>query len=289
MLLVFGHSRPSFFLLGCALGIAGDSANNVLWRLLHGEMPDGFNPKIWWVHVGMNDLGRQQCSEEVVVLGVLRIVEEILNKRPKARVVINSLLPMADLRGGSVVTEQDYKDAFNSYGGKRTTTTVKYVRKKIDGKDQIIPASQEKGNNPGHKHRRIRNHRQLLEEALEAYSAKANDNGELIELLQRDLENAEIFNEYEGITPEADIPNGVNRRLEEELPKQVRKDKYNPTMNQEQHTKKKYNFFRNRRMPLWTSIYAINKQVRRRKGRRRVRFLPLTKLPPLQLQALQVL
>jgi hypothetical protein len=249
---------------GCALGIAGDSANNVLWRLLHGEMPDGFNPKIWWVHVGMNDLGRQQCSEEVVVIGVLRIVEEILNKRPKARVVINSLLPMADLRGGTVVTEQEYKDAFNTYKGKRktpSTATAKYVRKQIDGRDQIVPISSKKKDNDGSKRRRDRNHRQLLEEALKAYSAKPNENSELIELLQNDLKNVEMFDEDED-EEIMRIPNAMNRRLDEELSKKVRKDKYNPTMNQEQHKKRKYNFFRNRRMPLWTSIYAINKQVK---------------------------
>ena len=43
---------------GITLGIAGDTSPNVLWRLLHGEMPDNFNPKIWWLILGMNDLAR---------------------------------------------------------------------------------------------------------------------------------------------------------------------------------------------------------------------------------------
>lgn len=45
-------------------------------------------------------MGRTRCSEEVVILGVLRVVEEILNKKPNANIVINSLLPMAEFRGG---------------------------------------------------------------------------------------------------------------------------------------------------------------------------------------------
>jgi hypothetical protein len=57
---------------------------------MHGEMPEEFNPSIWWINLGMNDLGRMQCSEEVVVMGILRVVEEILTKKPSAKIVINS-------------------------------------------------------------------------------------------------------------------------------------------------------------------------------------------------------
>mmetsp|Transcript_12256 Transcript_12256/g.19338 ORF Transcript_12256/g.19338 Transcript_12256/m.19338 type:complete len:471 (+) Transcript_12256:163-1575(+) len=95
---------------GVALGVAGDTSPSILWRLMNGEMPATFDPKIWWIEVGMNDLGRAQCSEEVVVLGVLRVVEELL-KKPNAKIVINSLFPMADLRGGLVVGKKDFDDA----------------------------------------------------------------------------------------------------------------------------------------------------------------------------------
>jgi len=95
-----------------ALGIAGDTSPSVLWRLLNGEMPSEFNPKIWWLELGMNDLGRTRCSEEVVILGVLRVVEEILNKKPNANIVINSLLPMAEFRGGFEPKKWEFKDSF---------------------------------------------------------------------------------------------------------------------------------------------------------------------------------
>jgi hypothetical protein len=48
---------------GLALGIAGDTAPNVLYRLMHGEMPDYFRPKVWWISLGMNDLGRMKVRE----------------------------------------------------------------------------------------------------------------------------------------------------------------------------------------------------------------------------------
>jgi hypothetical protein len=75
-------------------------------------MPSSFNPKIWWLEVGMNDIGRTECSEEVVILGVLRIVEEILYKKPDAQIVVNSLLPMAESRGGLEPNKLDFKDSF---------------------------------------------------------------------------------------------------------------------------------------------------------------------------------
>lgn len=85
---------------GLALGIAGDTAPNLLWRIMHGEMPDDLNPRIWWITIGTNDLGATQCSEEVTLLGILRVVEEILNRKPDAQIVINSILPMSQEKSG---------------------------------------------------------------------------------------------------------------------------------------------------------------------------------------------
>lgn len=53
-----------------------------------------------------------QCSEEVVVLGILRVVEEILEQRPNAKIVINSIFPMTSLRGGLYPVISDYEDSF---------------------------------------------------------------------------------------------------------------------------------------------------------------------------------
>ncbi|KAL7530652.1 hypothetical protein ACHAXR_006461 [Thalassiosira sp. AJA248-18] len=79
---------------GIAMGISGDTAPNLLWRLMNGEMPYGFTPRVWWVGIGINDLTMKGCSEEVVLLGILRVVEEIQNAHPSDTVVINSILPV---------------------------------------------------------------------------------------------------------------------------------------------------------------------------------------------------
>ena len=67
---------------------------NLFWRLKNGEMPYGLTPRVWWVGIGINDLSLKGCSEEVTLLGILRVVEEIQTAHPKDFIVINSLLPV---------------------------------------------------------------------------------------------------------------------------------------------------------------------------------------------------
>ena len=95
----------------------------VLWRLRNGEMPSAFQPKLWWLQLGMNDLGRMQCSEEIVVLGILRVVEEIMNQRPTTKIVINSLLPMTDLRTFDV-RPTDFQETFQTNTNNRRSSDV---------------------------------------------------------------------------------------------------------------------------------------------------------------------
>ena len=82
------------------LGITGDTSPILLWRLQHGEMPDSsnFRPKVVAISIGMNDLSRELCSEEIVVIGILRIVEEVLARLPSTHVLLNGLFPLVDLR-----------------------------------------------------------------------------------------------------------------------------------------------------------------------------------------------
>lgn len=65
-----------------------------------------------------------QCSEEVVVLGILRVVEEILERRPDARVVINSIFPMTVMRGGLYPVISDIEDSFIRLGNDRSLAAI---------------------------------------------------------------------------------------------------------------------------------------------------------------------
>jgi hypothetical protein len=57
---------------GIALGLSGESSADVLWRLMHGELPDSFDPPIWWLVLGMEDVAKTGCSEEVTIMVNLR-------------------------------------------------------------------------------------------------------------------------------------------------------------------------------------------------------------------------
>jgi lysophospholipase L1-like esterase len=83
---------------GLALGIAGDRSPQLLYRLQNGEMPPSLQPWIWWVLIGTNDKGSDKCKNEDVITGNIAIVRHILEHRPRATVVINSLLPRGNDR-----------------------------------------------------------------------------------------------------------------------------------------------------------------------------------------------
>ena len=81
-----------------------------------------------------------QCSEEIVVIGILRVVEEILDKRPNARVVINSLFPMTTTRGGRYPVISDYEDSFIRLGnGRSLRRKSNLTKKKPQVKKPLVP------------------------------------------------------------------------------------------------------------------------------------------------------
>lgn len=94
---------------GLVLGIAGDKSSNLLWRIQNGELPETLTAKVFWVLIGTNDFLKattaqgervDQCSEEVVLMGIRRVVEEMRMRKPDCRIVVNGLLPRSDLGGG---------------------------------------------------------------------------------------------------------------------------------------------------------------------------------------------
>jgi hypothetical protein len=65
-------------------------------------MPRKLRSKVWWISIGANDLMKGGCSEEVVILGILRIAEEVAAHDPDSIVVIQGLLPQSTRSDGSV-------------------------------------------------------------------------------------------------------------------------------------------------------------------------------------------
>jgi lysophospholipase L1-like esterase len=84
----------------------------LLYRMQNGELALPTPPKVWWVLIGINDLLSGGCSKETILVGLLRIIQELQlpqhqssstpssantnNKKQKTWIVMNSLLPMGD-------------------------------------------------------------------------------------------------------------------------------------------------------------------------------------------------
>jgi lysophospholipase L1-like esterase len=100
-----GHGKDAKY-DGMALGISGDTSPNVLWRIQNGELPDSLNPKVIWLLIGTNDFGNSWCSPELVLIGILRVVEEIRVRKPNAIVVIHGILPRTFSHKGYVMRGQ---------------------------------------------------------------------------------------------------------------------------------------------------------------------------------------
>jgi len=93
---------------GLALGIAGDKTRNLLWRLQNGEMPQNLNPKVWWIHIGTNDFLLHKCNQDIVFIGIIRIVREIIIQKPNTIIVINGVLPTTLRKDGRLTTDSSH-------------------------------------------------------------------------------------------------------------------------------------------------------------------------------------
>ena len=80
---------------GLALGIGGDRCSQLLYRLQNGELPLELNAKVFWILIGINDIGLDHCSSQSVVGGIMKIVQYIQKQKPVSKIVINSLLPFS--------------------------------------------------------------------------------------------------------------------------------------------------------------------------------------------------
>ncbi len=246
-------------------------------------MPSNFNPRVWWLVLGLNDLGRMQCSEEVVILGILRVVEEIRSRKPDAEIVINSMLPMADFRGGDMPGMMDYKDAFRPIRGRGSslsamtagvpkityqrpdaTTTVLSKRHPIlEGKpvsvtvvgkpvEQSTPAA-----SGGDRQLKKKDENEKTDKKKEDAKAKKEEKKKEKEVEKQEKED-EKKEKLEA--KKAAI-------AQKKFIKKIKKDPVNPKLNMDITKIKardpKKLFLAKNRLPLWTSINAINKQLRK--------------------------
>lgn len=77
------------------LGVSGETTEEVLWRLLNGEL-DGIHPKVVMLMIGTNNLGHYGDEKpEWVAAGIKKILETIRAKQPKAKILLLAIFPRA--------------------------------------------------------------------------------------------------------------------------------------------------------------------------------------------------
>ena len=254
---------------------------------MHGEMPTDFNPRVWWLVLGLNDLGRMQCSEEVVILGILRVVEEIRSRKPNAEIVINSMLPMVDFRGGVMPQMIDYKDAFIPHKGlnakhslyarasgvagtaggiakvsyQRPITTTKALHNRNSGASRgkpipvVVPGKPDEQVDGGDRQLKKKDKEKAEDKKEEAKAAK-----------EAKKKEKEAVKEEKAKEKKEEAETKKEAKAERKFFKKVRKDPVNPKLKDVAKVKArdpKRLFLAKNRLPLWTSIKAINKQLQK--------------------------
>jgi len=74
------------------LGYVGDRTENVLWRLLNGEI-DNIQPKLAVLMIGTNNSNGKECSPEQIADGIKAIVSTLRTRLPATRILILSIFP----------------------------------------------------------------------------------------------------------------------------------------------------------------------------------------------------
>jgi lysophospholipase L1-like esterase len=97
------------------LGVAGETTEEVLWRLQHGEL-DGIHPKVFMIMIGTNNLGRYPDEKpEWVAAGVKKIVETVRAKHPRGKILLLAVFP-------------------------RGATESEPIRQRVAGVNKLLPA-----------------------------------------------------------------------------------------------------------------------------------------------------
>ena len=241
----------------------------------------------------MEDIARFRCSEEVVIMGILRIVEEIKNTKPDAKIIVNGLFPMMKLRTETPNAGTDFIDAERMRGPKKKG----YGRK--DGRRLRNNIRRKLGRHHSHKHPRHGSSDEEVEREEEEVNPKKQskisrdafmdafknkyteikdkNHAEEKELLyeiadikrSHELSKQEKNEKLDELVPTLKAMKEKHARIEESIKKYMmaaKKDRYNPVMKEKHSFHKNSNVFHKNqkapiRIPMWTAIHEINKQL----------------------------
>lgn len=75
-------------------GWGADKTQNILWRIIHGEL-DGVNPKVIVLLAGTNNLPDSDSPEQIAQ-GIKVITQECQKRAPNAKIILTGILPRND-------------------------------------------------------------------------------------------------------------------------------------------------------------------------------------------------
>lgn len=84
-----------------ALGFGGDRTENVLWRLLHGEV-DGLNPKVAVLMFGTNNTGHRHEDPKLTAIGIKRDLDELQQRLPNTKILLLAIFPRDEKPDGEL-------------------------------------------------------------------------------------------------------------------------------------------------------------------------------------------
>src|SRR5204863_3714819 len=87
----FGWNAANF-------GWGGDTIQNILWRMQHGEL-EGVDPKLIVLLAGTNNVGNTPASDPKVseiARGIQALLDTLREKAPKATIIVMGILPRND-------------------------------------------------------------------------------------------------------------------------------------------------------------------------------------------------
>jgi lysophospholipase L1-like esterase len=79
-------------------GIGGDTTQNLLWRITHGEL-EGIAPKAVVLMIGTNNFGLHNDGPDAVVKGNAAILKVLAEKLPRSKVLLLGLFPRDEKSG----------------------------------------------------------------------------------------------------------------------------------------------------------------------------------------------
>lgn len=169
------------------------------------------------------------------MIGILRVVEEILVRRPGARVVINSMFPMTVLRGGLYPVISDFEDSFSRQGNSRSLAVAASTAKLYD--DDFFEQNE-------------RDYRRFLRLRQRA-EVQVSPSHQTEEKMAKATEKEEELR---------------NKQAAKEKKNRGEPTQRNPVMTDRAKVRKYElgaSLMRKSAKPLWTSIRAINRELRK--------------------------